>query len=688
MSENPFDELAEQAASGLKADAELFLDVKQEIKSHLEEKAEYFASTGCSPEESVELAEKSFGSPMEVAGEILEANKEKMKLRSRLRLMLGAVVVPIAVILALYLTLGRALVAWGVDKSICSHECSSTRLFNPYPDRGAEFRKQVNFGNSDSMLTYWRNHQSDPDSRIWYARYVIALCARTRDVKACEEAVCQGERIEPENALYNMVLASCYLRRGVSSRHDKERDAKNKTDDILSRRDMELGIAELRRAARKPYYRTYSIDMARKALETMPPAILTEDYYNRMTIAANFYQIELTLIRSMTNRLLATVRLMIREGRQKQAEDLLGTCHQLGRLLAGEPDQGDVALLVRRGSLAVLAKEGAEAYSLIGENLKAQRSMERYKALESIMYRRSEMIPSDHAAVSTSMLGSVLRDKPRITDDDLRPGRMHEHVLMEEAAVAAQLVGMTLLMLGSILSGALWLHGRKGEPSPMLLFPTAKIVLKALLFGIALPMIVYWIYSRLPNIGGREYSVWSDHRLRFIREIFVLWLVMLYVPINVIRRHIRMRCEMLGIELPRSREESRMAWASRISLWVLLCSASGIYLYEVNTPLIALLVAGLIGCTASVMSSMKKVRQYPIYKGTVARSMVPLYAFAIIFVSLLVHPWLMYNEAKLLREDRVGIGYLGKSAVYEGGTCGMEPMVTRVYAEKMRRVME
>ncbi len=43
MTDHPFDNLADQAASGLKGDRELYLDVKQELRSHLEEKAEKFA---------------------------------------------------------------------------------------------------------------------------------------------------------------------------------------------------------------------------------------------------------------------------------------------------------------------------------------------------------------------------------------------------------------------------------------------------------------------------------------------------------------------------------------------------------------------------------------------------------------------------------------------------------------------
>ena len=107
MTNQSFEDLAKEAAAGLKSDPELFLDVKQELHSHLEDKAQYFASQGKSEEESAELSRQSFGSPMDVAAELVDANRQRMKLRGLLRLAVGALVVPLAILLALYVGYGR-----------------------------------------------------------------------------------------------------------------------------------------------------------------------------------------------------------------------------------------------------------------------------------------------------------------------------------------------------------------------------------------------------------------------------------------------------------------------------------------------------------------------------------------------------------------------------------------------------
>ncbi|HEX2949623.1 MAG TPA: permease prefix domain 1-containing protein, partial [Armatimonadota bacterium] len=96
-----FSQLITDATSGLKDDPELRLDVAAELTSHLEETTQHFAEEGMSETDSAEQAMKTFGSPLEVAGELLAANKHRMRLRALARLVLRAVVVPVAVVVAL-----------------------------------------------------------------------------------------------------------------------------------------------------------------------------------------------------------------------------------------------------------------------------------------------------------------------------------------------------------------------------------------------------------------------------------------------------------------------------------------------------------------------------------------------------------------------------------------------------------
>ncbi len=113
MEETSFDALASEAAAGLKGDRELFLEIKEELRTHLEDKAARFARDGHGEAESIALSKKSFGSPLDMAAELVEANRGRMRLRALLRLAFNALIIPLAIVLALYMGYGRlARFAW------------------------------------------------------------------------------------------------------------------------------------------------------------------------------------------------------------------------------------------------------------------------------------------------------------------------------------------------------------------------------------------------------------------------------------------------------------------------------------------------------------------------------------------------------------------------------------------------
>ena len=200
-------------------------------------------------------------------------------------------------------------------------------------------------------------------------------------------------------------------------------------------------------------------------------------------------------------------------------------------------------------------------------------------------------------------------------------------------------------------------------------------MLRALLLGIALPMLLYWLYTRCPIVGGREYGWSSSMRPRFIVKLCLLGLLMLWLPARIIRRHLQQRCADLGITLPSPREERRMNWLVRgagVAALLLLMAAikftthlldvttlQGLpYAANVSRPsttwgqylLTDTLVLAIGIGFAMLLVAMWKRRQHALYYGTLARSLAPVYAFAILFLTLVVQPWLLYNEAHWLHQ--------------------------------------
>lgn len=258
--------------------------------------------------------------------------------------------------------------------------------------------------------------------------------------------------------------------------------------------------------------------------------------------------------------------------------------------------------------------------------------------------------------------------------------RMHEHVLAEEIAIDVTLILFTLLLLGTILQGAAWLYElRRAAAIPLLLMPPAREMARALLLGLVLPLVIYWLYSRLPVIGGREFGWASGMWPRFAAELSVLVILLLWLPAHFIRGYIRRRCDELGIAMPTMREEAKIGWRVRGAVFVgVVLAALVIFIPGDISPFIRvagmLLVAGIV-CAAS-WPAAKRRRSHGLYYGTLARSLAPVYAFSIIIISLLAQPWLLYNEAQWLRRDTIFLGQLANPHTLSAGCNSIENQAT------------
>jgi len=83
------------AAAGLRSDAELYLEVRRELESHLEAAAQEAKHEGQSEAEAVDSALQHFGSPSELADTLLSANRRKMQWRARIRIA-AVILLPLA----------------------------------------------------------------------------------------------------------------------------------------------------------------------------------------------------------------------------------------------------------------------------------------------------------------------------------------------------------------------------------------------------------------------------------------------------------------------------------------------------------------------------------------------------------------------------------------------------------------
>jgi len=710
MQQQSFEQLAEEAAAGLKADRELFLDVKQELQSHLEDKARYFTGQGHSQEESAELARKSFGSPLDLAAELLDANRRRMKLRSLLRLTFGALVVPVAVVLALYVGYGRLARAKAATETLYGSIATDVKLptlpflgaaGGPAAHVSSVVRQlQGRPGNAENIRRYWEAHRNEPDSHIYYAYYALFL--EDKDERAYVEAMRQGEKIEPQNALYNVLLAEHYLAHGVLAKAERvEKAGEPVTDDMLDRRAFELGIAELRKAVQKPYLRGYQMEVVRKKLNMLPHPLLTEDYIHLIAIVAAELFPDLTRHRTLARKIPGCARILASEGRAADAEAVMDAWKPLTALFAGDSNTTLISGLSALACGTLLSKEGAEVYSMLGAQAKAQETSAIYERIVRVKEEwrtganENKQNPkamilshgSRMASILSPVFGSIAPEQRELT-----PGRMHEHVLMEEVTLHLVLIVLALALLGTLIQGAVWLHrARHTDSIPLLLMPSARTIVRSLLLGAVLPALLYWAYSRLPMVGGREHGWASAMWPRFAAELVVVGLLMIWLPAHLIRRSIRQRCEDLGIPVPEKKEESSTTRRVRGGI-IAACIVAAVAVFVRGSVSLLIPLSGVILAVGLCITAMRYARgkrqRYGLYYGTLARSLAPVYAFSIILLSLTAQPWLLYKEANWLRKDTLTYGYLAQSSDKNVGCSSIETQASLRLSRLLQQALE
>jgi hypothetical protein len=196
----------------------------------------------------------------------------------------------------------------------------------------------------------------------------------------------------------------------------------------------------------------------------------------------------------------------------------------------------------------------------------------------------------------------------------LTPQRTMGHKLMEEFALDLLLVLLGLgILVASAVQFLLLSQQRHAGAVPILLVSGWKQLVRVLLLGVVVPLAGYAVYTLLP-FSGRAYSVEAIFP-RFVIEMLLLGGVVTVVPGVLMARLMRKRCLRLHIPVP----ERRMRRTER------------------------------------------RQAQYRLYYGTIARSLVPLYALVLILAAALCKPVLAYQEHKAYTQDRLFFVHPGET---------------------------
>lgn len=695
---NPsFMEIAEQAVTGLKSDPEVYLEVRQELLTHLEDSAEVLRASGVRDADATAQSAQSFGSPLALMEQLTQANAARMRLRARLRLLIAVVITPLAILASLFVGYGRMvslqrnsfweLAGQMTDGGDTPHP-TRTRLpeipvlsdWFSSPRMSPDARRDIDrlrssADNAPEILAYWREHQHEADSHRFYAYY--AQCLKPQSQDSFVSAMRTGERLEPENALYNMRLAAYYLSRGLVVRKEPARSKAVKPDgsdpsksacrassgivgdDVLvDRAALDAGVTELLAASRKPYLRGYGMEIMQFRLKLMPVPRLTEEYYQRIQILADQRFDMLAEQRLLARSIGGAARLLLQSGQTKDAVRVMDTWKPYVKLLSGESEQTLIHALVTVACAQRLAEDAVDVYR---HTRRESRQKEAATSLLVLRQEHSRLTQARHAAAASgdwrryggytqgSLLPAVMTSPTR---DELTPGRMYEHVLAESVVVQFTLVLLVIALLGALMQYLIWWMTSRGDPvKPLLILPSCSAIVWLQGLFVILPCVAYWFYSR-SSIGGREYGLMSGAPgVRILVEMLLVALVILIVPAVRWRKALRKRCTDLGVPIPAVRQKRLLAWKrAGLGLGLLVPVAAVVAAVNWLVTFFALCVAATL---LWLLARLEHVGRHPyrLFYGTVARSMTTLVAITTLVMALITQPWLLTQEVHWLRAD-------------------------------------
>lgn len=654
---NKLENFAELLTGSLKDDAELRLDVKEEIKSHLEETAEAFSAGGKSSEEAAELAIKAFGPADAISEDLLNANRRKMKTRHRVKLFFRYAIIPASVIIALLFS--------------CFPRFSVLDITHNYFSSGDPCSLNIvhHLVNSSYINTIkpLKKLSLKISDKIFNGYYISEFI--TFNLFSGEDAIKEiklAEKYEPENARYNYLLCGALLEKAVAIKCVDATDKKGGKihEDICELKDMQFldqAFEEFLKGLKKPYYKTYTMETIKRRLAGLPPSIHIEDNLTKIVICAGILLPDFSHLCKIAKAIPFYAEKLAEEGQKDKALQLLEARYKIIKDM--EADSITLVEILFINSIAGMGEKYAEAYRKIGKPELAEKTIalgrilqdpvnkvfprdaegkriyaKKEKAFEQTLRQKAGTMNGNTFSISASE-GNLL------SEDDLKKGCELDYIFLERITFHILLVTLTFFMLSSAIT-VLYFYIRQKKTLPLLLMPNWLEILKIILFGILLPTALYLAYTRFTYLSHRDFNL-IFNQFRGVGEMILLAISIVFITVSLARKLVTRRCIEIGIKtkFKPSMKSEKIMYSMLAALWL-----SCIFLPKAWMPATVIII-GISALFFLVYALFSQWREYAVVSGAIARSIIPVYSLSIILLCLLVQPFLEMRERYLVQND-------------------------------------
>ena len=680
----------ERATAGLATDPELRLDVQAELRSHIEDKTAELGG-----EEHADEAVASLGEVVELAEEVSEANQRRLGWRNLARRILRFGLVPVAVICAVLFSDISGIVGneWsGADSNerkvlaLLYRFCLPAPFArfaddweNPEPqwfrfsflrwlDQRpplTDYQRLLFHGDSsqeysERRRTLW---ERNPANRAYYADYINSTVRYgPRTLARLEPAA----RVDPDNGRYPLLAALCKATTAAELSEEKRADAPTIYRLVpKDRAALDGAMDDLLAAAGKPHFRAYVTDMLREKVEALGPPQCVTDAMEGIRQIFGIPVPNINVVYDAGRYSLAYAQLLIGEGREEDAVPFLGVSETLGRKLVPE-SFSLLDMIIVRIVMEHALRIVPEALRGMGRPGEAAVAEERLTALVGPMRRarkaRLAGRSREHQMVSQRgdrMLGATFSFTDGQETDErlarLTTARRLRSTSLARAGVSLLALWLVVAMLVCLALSLRWRLALGAQAAPLLLLPSWRDMVRFVLLGVVLPLAVFEVWTRWVPLSGHAFSLgYAGYRSAV--EFLVLGATLALLPAWLALRAFRQRCG--ALDLPSPPTPPKVLYVPLVLGGVLLAVAFAIPpsmksavqkgMTFANWGALMLALFFLLVLVHAVRTSRAQGRTI----GTLCRSLIPVFAAAILLLSVVVQPLLHAEERQLLRARR------------------------------------
>jgi hypothetical protein len=673
------DTFLDRATTGLASDPELRLDVQAELRSHIEDKTAELGG-----EEHADEAVACLGEVVELAEEVSAANQRRLGWRNLARHVLRFGLVPVAVVCAFWFSGWRQIHAVRAYQK--HYRSNILQLPVPEESRLPRYERLLFYGDSsrEGVFRYRTLWEENPTNRVYYADYITHLveCGRVpvhpaefcslKEEKALERRAtlaeyAEAQKVDPLNSRYPMLAAMYQASAAAELDVQEPSESKKRTWDlkISDRAALDQAMADLVAAAKLPEYRRHRAQVMEERLAVFGRPRCLVDFFRWFGVASSTLLPDLQRVRESARFSIAYARLLVAEGHPEKAGPFLQLPEILARKVTGDTSFL-IDYLVSQALFHIARENVPDVLRQIGHDKEAQATEARLDAvlqpMEQWNRRRHGPTPDldklldERAGVFATMLLPALGG---LDVADLAP-RLAASRRMELAFAAEIVTGLVglLLVVAMIVSLAVsfrWRIALGRQSAPLLLLPSGRDLCRFVLLGVVLPFAVFLAWTRWLPFSGQAYSFkYAGHRVT--AEFVALLVTLLVLPSWLALRAFRRRCAELELPLP-----PRLHWAIRglfplaglllVAVFLVPPGASIVRASAVvaaaSGGVVALAVLGIVALSLFV------ARQHGRTVGTLSRSLIPVFAVAILLLSAGAMPLLRLRERQLLGADTI-----------------------------------